>query len=87
LAAAVIRSSEAGVTVRCCSCLFLVSSHNQEADDSFVQLLISAEPSRGTRVASVSAVKLCVGASARLQAWHESEHDYSQRASGQGRYS
>ena len=33
LAAEVIRSSEAGVTVRCCSCPFFVSSHNQAADD------------------------------------------------------
>ncbi len=66
LAAAVIRPSGAGVTVRCCSCLFLVSSHNQEADDLSVQLLLSAEPSCGTSVASGSAVKLCVGGSARL---------------------
>ena len=49
------------MTVRRCSCLFLVSSHNQEADDLSVQLLLSAELSCGTSVASGSAVKLCVG--------------------------
>ena len=65
LAAAGMRSSGAGVTVRCCSCPFLVSSHNQTADLS-VQLLLSAEPICGTSVASGLAVKLCVGASARL---------------------
>ena len=64
VAAAVIPSTGAGVTVGCCkSCPLLVSSHGRGLS---AQLLLSAEPSRSTSVASGSAVKLCVGASARL---------------------
>ena len=61
VAAAVLRSSGAGVTVKCCSCPFLVPSHNQAADDPPAQLLLSAEPSRDASVASASAVRLWRG--------------------------
>ena len=53
--------------VGCCkSCPFLALLHKQAPDALSTQLLLSAEPSGGTSVASGSAVKLCVGAPARL---------------------